>query len=118
MAPQLFENLLAGSDSVDSKVKTDFAILKAEVTVGLTLTTSVVAVIKLVCKAFTGGAEGSLEAQKQGPSGFFDLFGIVVDIVNTIIALPENDNLPGANERQWVGPRSLHFIHVRGSSFI
>lgn len=102
MDSQLLGRLLSGDGALDSKVKSDFAILKAEITVGITLTTGVFTVLKLLYKAFTGGVSASLEAQKTGPSGFFDIFGIVVDMVCTIIALPDSDDLPGADLRHWV----------------
>lgn len=102
MDSQLLGKLVEGDQTLDNQVRSDFAIFKAEVVVGLTLSTAVFSVLKLLYKSFSGGVDALLEAQQSGPSGFFDIFGIVVDVIGTIVALPESDDLPGANLRHWV----------------
>lgn len=99
---ELLGNILDDDKSVSQTVKSDFEILKAEMVVGITITTGAFAVLKLIYKAFTGGRESTIDELNESPEGFFDVFGIVVDLISTIIALPDGDDMPGAELRRWV----------------
>ena len=103
MNATMLGQLLFGDSAVDEQTKVNFNILKIEVAVGLTLSSAAFSVLKLLVKAFTGGPDATMEAMKTGPSGFFDVFGIAVDIIGTLVALPDSRNLPGAECRNWVG---------------
>lgn len=112
-APML-KGLMENDESIEAQTKTDFAIFKAEVAIGVTLTTGVVAVIKLLYKMATLGLDEVLEGLDEGPSSLFDIFGICSDMIGSVMAIPEESDLPGGDYRTWVrSPLALsfHFCH-------
>ena len=105
---QMMGKLLAGDMTVSAQVRIDFNILKAEIAVGLTLTSAVIGVLKLLWKSATGGVDAAMDEMKGGPSSLFDLFAIAVDVVGTIVALPNQAGLPGADFGTWVSRLPLN----------
>ena len=89
--------LLSGDTTVSAQVRIDFNILKAEIAVGLTLTSAVIGVLKLLWKSATGGVDAAMDEMKVGPSSLFDPFAIAVDVVGTIVALLNQVGLPAAD---------------------
>ena len=113
-APPAFNNMdgkllkgLYGDGAVDDQTKADWAIFKSEVAVGLTLTSGIIGVIKLLYKMATAGLDAVLEELDDGPGSLFDVFGIVVDMFGCLIALPESANMPGAVYRTILGSISF-----------
>jgi hypothetical protein len=96
MNGQMMKSLL---EDEDHEKKQDWAIFRAEMAVGITLTTGVIGVIKLLYKIATVGMDEVLEELDEGPGSLFDIFGIVVDMVNCLIAIPDAKDLPGAEYR-------------------
>lgn len=101
MNATLMKGLVEGGD-VDGQVKTDWAVFRAEVAVGVTLTSGAVGIIKLLYKMATQGLDEVLDKLNTGPSSLFDVFGIVVDMIGSLMAIPDQEGMPGAEYRQWV----------------
>jgi hypothetical protein len=100
MNATLMKGLVEGGD-VDGQVKTDWAVFRAEVAVGITLTSGAVGIIKLLYKMATQGLDEVLDKLNTGPSSLFDVFGIVVDMIGSLMAIPDQEGMPGAEYRQW-----------------
>ncbi|KAF7502179.1 hypothetical protein GJ744_006768 [Endocarpon pusillum] len=124
MDARLMKSLVEGGDDVDDKVKTDWAVFRAEVAVGITLTSGAVGVIKLLYKMATLGLDEVLDELHTGPSSFFDVFGIAVDMIGCLMAIPDQADVPGADLRHWISGISLFrgayhvlsfFVKGRGS---
>ncbi|KAG9758073.1 hypothetical protein KCU73_g4084, partial [Aureobasidium melanogenum] len=109
MDAQLLKSLTEGGDIADS-VKANWAIFRTEVVVGITLTSGAIGIIKLLYKMATQGLDDVLEELDDGPSSLFDIFGIVVDMISCLMAIPENEDMPGAGYRHAVSAISC----VRG----
>lgn len=101
---QVFEN----DKSLSLETKRDFEVLKAEVVLGIGVTTGAITVIKWLYKMATLGLDDIVSQLDGSPSGFFDIFGICVDMVGTIMAIPSNMDLPGAEYRNWVRTTYIH----------
>lgn len=104
--PPTFNNMnasllkeLAEDGDVSDSLKYDWAVFSSEVAVGITLTTGIISTIKLLYKFAKGDMDGIMEELDDGPSSFFDLFGIVVDIVGCFMSIPESAEMPGASYR-------------------
>jgi len=113
-APPSFENMdgklmkkLTEGGEVTDDVKRDWAVFRAEVAVGVGLTTGIIAVIKLLYKMATLGLDEVVDALNEGPGSLFDIFGIVVDMIGCLVAIPDGEDLPGAECRHAVSPVSL-----------
>ncbi|KAH0372867.1 hypothetical protein KCU65_g919, partial [Aureobasidium melanogenum] len=98
MDGKLLKTLVEGGE-IDDNVKNDWAVFKSEVVVGITLTSGAIGVIKLLYKMATLGLDKVLEELDSGPSSLFDIFGIAVDMINCLVAIPENEDMPGAGYR-------------------
>ncbi|RBR22926.1 uncharacterized protein FIESC28_04224 [Fusarium coffeatum] len=98
MDGNLMKSLIEGGD-VDQNIINDWSIFRAEVVVGITLTSAAVGLIKLFYKMATQGLDGALDELKTGPSSFFDIFGIVVDMIGCLMAIPDQLDMPGAEYR-------------------
>ncbi|SCV36830.1 uncharacterized protein FFB14_06274 [Fusarium fujikuroi] len=94
MDAKLIEGLIEGKGVPDS-TKTDWTIFCGEVVVGITLTSGAVSLIKLLYKSATQGLDDVLDELDEGPSSLFDVFGIVVDIIGSLMAIPEQNDMPG-----------------------
>lgn len=91
----------------------DFNTLTAGITVSGIMVSTITNTIKLIYKSVSGGvAEAS--AVFKGPGGFLEIFGIVVDMVGTLHAMPTDPDLPGLQYRKWVAYISL----IRGSAHL
>lgn len=101
MDAHLMKKLVEGGD-VDDQVKNDWAVLRAEIAVGIALTSGVIGVIKLLYKMATQGLDEVLDQLKTGPSSLFDIFGIFVDMIGCLMAIPDQTDMPGAEYRYWV----------------
>lgn len=101
MDATLMKGLVEGGD-VNSQVKTDWAVFRAEVTVGITLTSGAVSIMKLLYKMATQGLDEILDTLNTGPSSLFDVFGIVVDMIGSLMVIPDQEGMPGAEYRHSV----------------
>lgn len=50
----------------------------------------------------TQGLDSVLDELDAGPSSLFDIFGICTDMVGCLMAIPDQEDLPGAEYRHWV----------------
>ncbi|TXC08244.1 hypothetical protein FocTR4_00004234 [Fusarium oxysporum f. sp. cubense] len=98
MDTNLIKGLIEGKDVPDS-TKADWTVFCGEVVVGITLTSGAVSLIKLLYKTATQGLDDVLDELDEGPSSLFDVFGIVVDIIGCLMAIPEQSDMPGASYR-------------------
>ncbi|KAF5655281.1 hypothetical protein F25303_689 [Fusarium sp. NRRL 25303] len=124
MDAKLIEGLIEGKGVPDS-TKTDWTIFCGEVIVGITLTSGAVSLIKLLYKTATQGLDDVLDELDEGPSSLFDVFGIVVDIIGALMAIPEQNDMPGAAYRNEISAISCFrgFYHtfaffVKGKSSV
>ncbi|KAK1774877.1 hypothetical protein QBC45DRAFT_489404 [Copromyces sp. CBS 386.78] len=104
MSPTLVESLIEGGD-VSDQVKSDWAVLKVQITMGVTLTTGAISLIKLchkAAKADVGILCDHLENKPPKPSSLVNIFGIVVDVIGTVMAMPDKEKLPGGRYRQLI----------------
>lgn len=101
MDATLMKGLVKG-EVVNSQVKTDWAVFRAEVPVGITLTSGAVGIMKLLYKMATQGLDEILDTLNTGPSSLFDVFGIVVDMIGSLMVIPDQEGMPGAEYRQCV----------------
>ncbi|SCO55468.1 uncharacterized protein FFMR_12624 [Fusarium fujikuroi] len=111
MDAKLIEGLIEGKGVPDS-TKTDWTIFCGEVVVGITLTSGAVSLIKLLYKSATQGLDDVLDELDEGPSSLFDVFGIVVDIIGSLMAIPEQNDMPRAAYRNASLPISALSIAV------
>ncbi|QGI67640.1 hypothetical protein CEK26_011593 [Fusarium fujikuroi] len=124
MDAKLIEGLIEGKGVPDS-TKTDWTIFCGEVVVGITLTSGAVSLIKLLYKSATQGLDDVLDELDEGPSSLFDVFGIVVDIIGSLMAIPEQNDMPRAAYRNAISAISCFrgFYHtfaffVKGKSSV
>ncbi|EWZ46289.1 hypothetical protein FOZG_02441 [Fusarium oxysporum Fo47] len=76
--------------------KTDWTVFCGEVVVGIKLTSGAISLIKLLYKTATQGLDDVLDESAEGPSSLFDAFGIVFDMIGCLMAIPEQNDMPGA----------------------
>ncbi|EXA33770.1 hypothetical protein FOVG_15070 [Fusarium oxysporum f. sp. pisi HDV247] len=76
--------------------KADWTVFCGEVVVGIKLTSGAVSLIKLLYKTATQGLDDDLDELDEGPSSLFNAFGIVFDMLGCLMAIPEQNYMPGA----------------------
>ncbi|RKK26343.1 hypothetical protein BFJ65_g4234 [Fusarium oxysporum f. sp. cepae] len=79
--------------------KTDWTVFCGEVVVGIKLTSGAISLIKLLYKTATQGLDDVLDESAEGPSSLFDAFGIIFDMIGCLMAIPEQNDMPGAAYR-------------------
>jgi hypothetical protein len=77
---ELVKRIIDGDETVDADVSYNFDVLKAEIALGLVVSKGIWNLIKIGYKAIKSGTEGVLKATDSGPTGFFDMMGIVFDV--------------------------------------
>jgi hypothetical protein len=94
--------VLEKDNSISVQTRRDFEVFKAEVILGIGITTGAVTIIKWLYKMATLGLDDIVSQLPGSPSSFFAIFSICVDMIGTIMAIPANMDLPGAVYRNWV----------------
>ncbi|KAF7870614.1 hypothetical protein EAF04_004358 [Stromatinia cepivora] len=105
--------VLGDEPKISPDIQLDFNTLTAGITVSGVMVKTIIDAIKLIYASITEGSEGALK-KFQGPSGFFEVFAIVIDMIGVMNALPTDSDLPGLRFRQWVSYISL----IRGSTHL
>ena len=77
--------------------KADWTVFCGEVVVGIKLTPGAVSLIKLLYKTATQGLDD--DELDEGPSSLFNAFGIGFDMLGCLMAIPEQNDMPGAAYR-------------------
>ncbi|KAG7418292.1 hypothetical protein Forpe1208_v003738 [Fusarium oxysporum f. sp. rapae] len=102
-APPTFANMdsnlikaLIEDKYIPDSTKTDWKVFCGEVVVGITLTSGAVSLIKLFYKTATQGLDDVLDELHEGLSSVFDFFGMVADMIGCLMAIPEQNDMPGA----------------------
>lgn len=98
---KLGQIVLGDEPKISPDIQLDFNTLTAGITVSGVMVKTIIDAIKLIYASITEGSEGALK-KFQGPSGFFEVFAIVIDMIGVMNALPTDSDLPGLRFRQWV----------------
>ncbi|KAL9106679.1 MAG: hypothetical protein Q9227_008331 [Pyrenula ochraceoflavens] len=107
---KLMKRVLDKDPTLDSQVSYDLSVLKAEIGLGLVVSKGIWSLIKIAYKTIKSGLPDAVDKKVAaiGPATFFDMMGISFDMLGSIISLPDQQDLPGAEYRNWISAISFY----------
>lgn len=116
MSATTLPRLIAGDETLPQSMRLDFNTLTTGMVVGVIAVKGVWSLVKITYKAVTEGSGGVLGELTPGRT--MTAISVVLDIVGTISAMPNDPGLPGLKLRRWISYLTLLRASTNGLGLI